>query len=58
MSQESGQCGQASLISSKPFQANIWALFVLPAWEKRGIGKRLLHEAFSGFGLRAPGPFG
>src|SRR5262249_49920625 len=25
--------------------SNIWALFVLSAWEKRGIGKRLLHEA-------------
>jgi GNAT superfamily N-acetyltransferase len=25
--------------------SNIWALFVLPAWEKRGNGKRLLHEA-------------
>jgi GNAT superfamily N-acetyltransferase len=25
--------------------SNIWALFVLPTCEKRGIGKQLLHEA-------------
>ena len=25
--------------------SNIWALFVLPSWENRGIGKRLLNEA-------------
>jgi GNAT superfamily N-acetyltransferase len=25
--------------------SNIWALFVLPAWERRGIDKRLLNEA-------------
>ena len=23
--------------------SNIWALFVLPSWENRGIGKRLLN---------------
>jgi GNAT superfamily N-acetyltransferase len=25
--------------------SNIWAFFVLPAWENRGVGKRLLHES-------------
>jgi len=25
--------------------SNIWALFLLPAWENRGIGKQLLDEA-------------
>jgi GNAT superfamily N-acetyltransferase len=38
--------GQAVGFSAADKQtSNIWALFVLPAWEKRGIGKRLLHEA-------------
>jgi GNAT superfamily N-acetyltransferase len=38
--------GQAvGLSAADKRTSNIWALFVLPTCEKRGIGKRLLHEA-------------